>query len=271
MTLPSLIAPRRRRLAWLALLPAVALLLAGCFRTELSIEVNEDGSGVIGFVVALDRSMTDFFASFEDDEDFDFTADLMNEFEDEDLPPGSTVEPYETDDAVGVRVRMPFGPGDDVAQSIEQVFDSATGGEGFADDDDGIEHFVLQRDGDRWIFEADMTMGDDALGEEFADPFARAMFGDAAFVWRVKLPGEVIEHNADQLQDDGTLVWNLDLFSTDTRQMRAITDVSSGGDGALSFLDVGGLSGEWVAAIIVGVVALLVVIAAWLATRPTRP
>ena len=56
--------------------------------------------------------------------------------------------------------------------------------------------------------------------EDGMEELAGMLLGDAWFRVRVKLPGELAEHNADRIED-GELVWELDIFSTESRQLTA--------------------------------------------------
>lgn len=49
---------------------------------------------------------------------------------------------------------------------------------------------------------------------------ATLLLEDAWFRVRIKLPGELAEHNADRIED-GELVWELDLLATEDRQLMA--------------------------------------------------
>lgn len=228
----------------IAIVALLALVVAGCFRAETNIEVNDDGSGTVGFLVAMDletmEGIADAFEDFEDEfedefefeedeEDFDFGPGenpFLEEFEDAELPPGTTIEPYEEDGWVGVWVRVPFQSEGDVAQTLADLFE-VVGDEEDPLGTEGFESFRLERQGDLWIFEAELTPDEDS---EFAsdDPaeaaFLQAFFPDEPYVFSIKLPGGVVDHNADRVADDGTLIWVLDIFATESRQISATAD-----------------------------------------------
>ena len=63
--------------------------------------------------------------------------------------------------------------------------------------------------------------------EDGMDEFAAMLLEDAWFRVRLKLPGELAEHNADRIED-GALVWELDILSTESRQLTA-RSVPAGG------------------------------------------
>ncbi len=229
---------RRLKLRWpLAALLALGVLATGCIRAEIAIRVNEDGSGTVSVLTAFDRSFMEAFG--EDDASGGGTFELsgLTEVDESELPPGASVEPYEEGDFVGVRVTVPFESGDDVAASIDRIF-AGTGGESspLAGDDSAFRRLVLERDGDAWRFEAEMELNTSELtGETEDDPLggalAELLFQDASFVVRLKLPGEVVSHNADEIGPDGELVWNIDIFGGETRTLSASSDVSGEGGG----------------------------------------
>ena len=214
---------------------AVALLAlgavgAGCIRVEVAIRVNDDGSGTVTVLAAFDRDLMELAG-----DDFDLSE--LTEIDESELPPGASVEPYEEGDFVGVRVTAPFESGDDVAASIDRLF-AGTGGEseGLSGEDGLFQRFVLEREGDRWRFEADIEIdADDLTGgtdsEQVGGALAQFLFQDASFVVRLALPGEVMEHNADEVGSDGELVWNIDIFGGEPRTLSATSELNGGGGG----------------------------------------
>ncbi len=221
----------------LAALLALAVLATGCIRAEIAIRVNADGSGTVSVLTAFDRSFMEAFG--EDDASGLGTFDLnsLTEIDESELPSGASVEPYEEGDFVGVRVTVPFESGDDVAASIDRIF-AGTGGESspLAGDDSAFRRLVLERDGDGWRFEAEMEISAGELtegteGDPLGEAFARLLLGDASFVVRLSLPGEIVSHNADEIGPDGELVWNIDIFGGETRTLSASSDLSGEGRG----------------------------------------
>ena len=61
-----------RRLALLAVLP---LVLTACFRVDLAIAVNEDGSGTMNMLVAFDESLLGLMQGTSDSTGSDGSAD----------------------------------------------------------------------------------------------------------------------------------------------------------------------------------------------------
>lgn len=241
------------RLAALALLP---LVLAGCFRIDLAINVNDDGSGAMTMLVAFDQSLMSLMQGLSDDsggaDDVD-PLEMLGGIDPEELPPGVTVEPYTEDDFVGARITFPFAATDDVAAALDEAF-AASGGSGPLADASGapLEGLILRKeDDDGWHFEA--AVGAPMADQEDVDAsMAALLLQDASFTVRLRLPGEVVETNADEQSSDGELIWHIDPAG-DERTLLARTQPESGGTSALliggaalaTILVVGGL-GYWV-------------------------
>ena len=219
----------------LAALLAFAVVASSCVRIEIAIRVNDDGSGTVSVLAAGDRSFAEALGDDAGAGGGAFDLSAFTEIGQGELPPGASVERYEDGDFVGARITMPFESDADVAASIERTF-TAAGGEG-----DAFRRFVLESDGDGWRFEAEPAISDSDAGE--GDPFgeegaelAQFLLRDASFVVRLTLPGEVIEHNADETGPQGELVWNLDLVGGEVRTLSATSRAVSGdggGDGAV--------------------------------------
>ena len=258
-----------------ALVAAALLLVAtGCIRTEVSIEVNEDGSGVMGFLLAFDRQLMSALEAFGDDEAGFDTDMLLEDIDVDDLPLGATVEPYEEGDFTGVVFRVPFEDGDDIAATLARIASDAGDGAPLDSDEGPFDEFELARHGDEWRFAALVDPASDETFDEFAEDegsldFARALFGDAMFTVRLKLPGEVTEHNADSIETDGTLRWEIDLFSDEARELHATADAGSTG-GFLGVLGADNVGDGWLMIGVLVVVGALIALAGWFAVRQTR-
>lgn len=184
----------------LPLVGLLVILLSGCFKIDLKIVVEDDGSGSIEGLAAVDAgAFADLGALFGEEAGGDAPSreELCQEFiDDSDVPEGATTEPYEDGDFCGVRFSREY-TAEEMQQELANSFE-----------EDGGE-FVIERDGEGWRFQADL--GDQAA--EGADFFPTELFDDAEFTIRVRLPGRQVEHNADRIESDGTMVWNVDLFN----------------------------------------------------------
>ena len=215
----------------------LAIALSGCFKINLDIEVNDDGSGTIGGLIALDTEAAAQLASIFEEEGAEAPSrdELCEEFlTDTDVPEGATTEPFDDGKFCGVRFSQDF-----TAAELDSVVSESLAGDGTGD-------FDIRRDGDGWRFDA--TFSEEATGD--ADFFPSELFSDAEFVIRVKLPGRQVEYNADRIEGDGTMVWDVNLFEPGPALM-ARTEPGSPITGS------GGDDGSNTALIIVAVLAVL--------------
>ena len=225
------VAPGRLRCWALLALLASAVVCTGCIRVEIAIRVNDDGSGTLSILSALDAEALRAFGE-------DGGAEIESPFSDLDaaaLPPGATVEAYDEDGFIGVRASVPFAAGDDVPDAIKAVLSDA--GDDLSGELAGtaglFERFDLYRDGGGWRFDAVvLPLNQEALsggdGDALGVAVAEQLLEDASFTIRIELPGDVEEHNADVV-DGGALVWILDLFSDQPRDLMARTGGGGGG------------------------------------------
>lgn len=256
-------APARLRCLTLLALLASAVVLSGCARIEIGIHVNEDGSGEISLLSALDTRFLDAAAAAGDTG----MEDPFSDLDEADLPPGATVEEYDQDGFRGVRARFPFAASDDIKRTIDAALsdagDDPTGAA--AGLDQLFERFDLRRDGDGWRFDAVAVplfmgalpgdggdaLGGDALGGEMAE----LMLEGFEFTIRIELPGEIVEHNADAVED-GALVWRLDPLSEEPRELLALT--SGGKDRTILHVTTG---------VVVALLVAAITAAIWLRSR----
>ena len=239
----------RRRLLWTALLLALcSVALTGCFRVELAIKVNEDGSGVFGAVLAFDESFLRLLGEAPEAGDlFDLDA----------LPPGAVVVDYREEEYVGHRVTVELAH----MEQLPQVLGALDEASEAVDDLDPVGNLELERDGDGWRF----SMAVPPLGAQVAEAGDGSSLEDLSelletmsYTIRLALPGEITEHNADHVEED-ELVWELDMTSTEARTLSARSQ------------PVGGLGNWAILAIGIGGGAALLAAVVLLARRSHRP
>ncbi|MDE2990073.1 MAG: hypothetical protein OXU21_03260 [Chloroflexota bacterium] len=191
-----------RRLPVALLTALCAIVLTGCIRVEMSFTVDEDGSGAVEMVVAVDESLL----TAADESPDDMLGDV------DDLPPGAVVDAYREDGFVGQRITVPVADMELAAESL-----------GGADDMTDAVDFGFVREGDGWRFTMDAPpLGEELAGEngDFTAGMTAAIVNTAEFRVRVSLPGEITEHNADRIEN-GVLVWELDFLDTEPRTLSA--------------------------------------------------
>lgn len=208
----------RGRSRWSALLlAALALALTGCLRVQLTFTVHDDGSGTVSTLMAVDETLLALTGESADD--------ILGEVGD--LPEGAVVEAYEEDGFVGqfVTVSIP-----DMARAAEFLggVDAAAG---------STDELSLVREGEGWRFTMAIPSGEELAGDSGDIDLAGALGEDAFFRVRVALPGEVVEHNADWVED-GMLVWEIDWTSSEPRTLSALSQPGSGGSTDIGFVAV---------------------------------
>lgn len=265
---------RRLRIVIVAI--ALAALTAGCIKGRIDMTVERDGSATMTMEIALDPKFAEMGAAFgDDDTDPDDLRDGLRqdlEADMDDLPEGATVEfeNIEIDGWPGLRVKIAGITVDDLAE--------LSGEESSPDD-------FIGRDGEGWRFSMDTSsmmsgtsgapltdeelddfgdmgdfddfddfgdMGDMGELEEFGEQFAKLMFGDASFTWRITMPGKVTEHEGGKVSGS-TVEWKIPLADPPERISASWDGQASPGSGGIGTLPIA-LGGVVVAA----VVALLV-------------
>ena len=185
---------------------AFALLVSACqIRIDVGVVVNEDETGTLTLVVALDEELREFSAQSGSDE-----------FDIGEIPDGWTAQDYSDGEFEGTQVSTMFTSLEDLRIQIESLAEetSADGDETL----DFLSQITLTKEGSTFTFSADLSGLSDNLGTATegagADDFgidSAALLADL-FAIRVilTLPGEIVSHNADTVSEN-TLTWNLSI------------------------------------------------------------
>lgn len=199
-------------------LSLIALVTTACFRLEVAFTVEEDGSGTVRYQMAVKDDLMALGG-----EELNLSEEVG------DLPTGAEVQEYSEDGYTGVVVTVPI----DDFSDMERVQAALGGVSETADMETGLaDELSISKDEDgAWQFSMLIPSTDEGLGlegmEEGMEGLAGMLLEDAWFRVRIKLPGELAEHNADRIED-GELVWELDFTATEDRQLMA-RSVPSGG------------------------------------------
>ena len=172
--------------------------------------MHEDGSGIFSTVLAFDESFLGLIGEAPEAGDlFDLDA----------LPPGAVVADYREEEYVGHRVTVELAH----MEQLPQVLGALDEASEAVDDLDPVGNLELERDGDGWRF----SMAVPPLGAQLAEAGDGSSLEDVSelletmsYTVRLALPGEVIEHNADRVEED-ELVWELDVTSAEPRTLSA--------------------------------------------------
>ena len=213
---------------WLALLLAlVGLVTMACIRFEIAFVVNDDGSGVFRYQLAVKEELMALGEMTDGDASFNMLDEMG------DLPPGAEVQDYSEDGYTGVIISVPvddFSNWEEVSEALGDLQESADAESDLTDD------ISISKDEDgAWRFSMLVPSSEDSgdlmgIGgsEDGMDEFAAMLLADAWFRVRVNLPGELAEHNADRVEN-GALVWELDILATESRQLTARSVPGGGG------------------------------------------
>lgn len=173
--------PKARRRGALALLAfTLPLLLSGCFKFTMDLEVSSDDKISGTAVVALSKEL----AGFAEETGGDDATDVFAETE------GVTASEFDDGDFVGQQYEFAGVP-------IEEL--------DFQDDSGGL---TITRDGDFLNVAGDLNFEDDSAdsgGDDFG--FGEAFFDSADLRVSIKFPGEVRETNGELDEESNTVTW----------------------------------------------------------------
>ena len=180
----------------------ILLLVSGCIKVNLEINVNEDGSGTYGGEFAISKVFAENFSEGDQsascDEILDSNDNDLGPLSD--LPPDAEIEFFEDDSWCGYNFTasfLDFGAviEDDDGFPITEV--------------EGIATFRLPADD---LF-GDVTGEVDQAGEDIDSAMLLKAIGipEPEFVISVTIAGEILEQNADQVRGS-TLIWDFNIL-----------------------------------------------------------
>ncbi len=220
------------------------LLVSGCIKVNLEINVNEDGSGTYGGEFAISKVFAENFS----EEDQSSSCDEILESDDNelgplsDLPPDAEVNFFEDDSWCGYNFTASFSDFGAVAEEDD----------GFPiTEDEGIATFRLPADD---LF-GDVT-GEADQSEDIDPTMLLKALGipKPEFVISVSIAGEILEQNADEVRGS-TLIWNFNIL--DPRpdfEPYAVVDTTVTSSGS------SGTSGGLIALIIIAALGSLILL-----------
>tara|TARA_B100001778_G_scaffold180002_1_gene148022 strand:+ start:2121 stop:2843 length:723 start_codon:yes stop_codon:yes gene_type:complete len=218
------------------------LLVSGCIKVNLEININEDGSGTYGGEFAISKVFAENFSEGDQssscDEILDSDANELGPLSD--LPPDAEIDFFEDDSWCGYNFTVSFS---DFGAAVEED-------DGFpVTEVEGIATFRLPADD---LF-GDLTDEADQDSEDIDSAMLLKALGipEPEFVISVTIAGEVLEQNADEVRG-ATLIWNFNILDPQPGfEPYAVVDttVSSAGSS--------GTSGGLIALIIIAALASL--------------
>ena len=180
----------------------ILLLVSGCIKVNLEINVNEDGSGTYGGEFAISKVFAENFSEGDQsascDEILDSNDNDLGPLSD--LPPDAEIEFFEDDSWCGYNFTASFL---DFGAVLEED-------DGFPITEvEGIATFRLPEDD---LF-GDVTGEADQAGEDIDSAMLLKALGipEPEFVISVTIAGEILEQNADQVRGS-TLIWDFNIL-----------------------------------------------------------
>jgi len=241
-----------RSLKLLFTVTLIATLCASCIKADFSIVVKTDGTGSIEGSMAISKKLGEVFGDESGDSEaldcetaFEGEDTGLNFFED--VPGNAVAEEFEDEEWCGFRFSADFTG---FGQSLIEA---------------GDDSFPLSIEGDILTFKWEEGLEDDAeldgdslFGDDDMDPrMLLTLLGipEPEYVISVDLPGEILEHNADE-QMGSRLTWEIDVFESIEGSAAlpfAKSDISKVSDNS----DGGGMRILW---IVIGIVAVIFVL-----------
>jgi hypothetical protein len=165
---------------------ALALLLAGCFKVNMDVEVSPENTVSGSAIIAVDESLLELSGQSADQ--------LFQEMDLSDLPPGATLDRYEEDGFIGQEITFEEMPLATFTQNNALSGSGASPGAG--------EELNIARRGD----EFHVTGAFDMTGQEFTGTQIPEQFLES-FEFRISItfPGEV--KSATGEIDGNTVTW----------------------------------------------------------------
>lgn len=209
---------RRQPLGWWrpVLVALLALALTGCFRHDVATVVAADGSGQLTIAVLLGPELLaeageDPFAAF-----------------DASMPASARLSDIEDGGSAGRQAVIAFAS---LPELNELVRGPLVGPVPQGSATASFEHFEVARDGA--VFSFDAVHPEFILDEGAGFDDAEGLELDGTVVVELRLPGTVLEHNADEFEGD-VLTWRFPIQRSVTLMARSQVEVVGG------YLDVAG-------------------------------
>lgn len=201
----------------------ILLLVTSCLKVESEITVEDDGSGTVEILSAVNAEALGSIFGELAEEDLgggDFCEEAGSDTTPEDVPADAVITPYREGDFCGTRVQYSLTPSTDLSDQVGAAFDSET--------------TRLYKEGDNWFFDTELdTEGVTEGSEDLPPAMFESLFEDASIKIVIDLPGRAIEgeNNATEVGADGRFTWDIDILNPPTRLFAQTEPGSGGGSG----------------------------------------
>ncbi len=197
------------------LLALVSLLATSCYSLDANVVVNDDGSGsfAVEYIIEKDTTEASLIAG-----DLVAACDAVKVMQNA-APAGSIFTPLESSSQCGARIEMEFANETEMVDGLRTVSDrSRFAGFGYfpditvsRGDVDGAWNFQSQ-------FKPPLPANLDAQTE-----FRNEVAG-GSFIFTVNLPGRQVEHNADRIDENGAMIFEVNPLVDPSGQMFVQTE-----------------------------------------------
>lgn len=177
------------------------LILTGCTTLDVSTVIRADGSGTRRVAVALDENLYNLALARNEDP----FADIKNDAREI----GARVEPYRRGGRVGIAVAIDFPNLETLNQAL------------------GTEEFeTLRVEKSGWLFKQTFTFRSqiDTAGVPKLEDIQLGVATRPDFIYSVTLPGEIISHNATEVEGN-KLTWYLNPLESTVYDLVATSEV----------------------------------------------
>lgn len=184
---------------------AAALLSTACIKVNLTVDVNEDGSGTVEGVTAFNYGAV-----------VGLLDDLPSDGGDIPTSQEELCSGFEQTSGVGdnnFQETRQFDEDGFCGVEFKGTFDEGELGEAMGSLSDGA---ALTRDGDGWLFEMEVNADDFSTDGADLLPGIGGIFDDAEYVIRIRLPGRQVETNGTT-DGDGFVFWDIDITDPPAR------------------------------------------------------
>ena len=189
-----------RRLRSICLLMVLGLLATSCYSVDANVVVNEDGSGsfAIEYIIDKDTSEASLIAG-----DLVSACDAVTVMQNA-APNGSLFTPLDSSSQCGARITMDFANETELRTGMQTISDRSR----FASFGYFPEILISRGETEgSWNFQSQFKPPLPANLEDQAD--FRSEVAGGSFVISVDLPGRQVEHNADRIDENGVMIFEV--------------------------------------------------------------
>ena len=201
----------------------VVITLTSCYRIESTTEVNNDGSGQLSYLLALNYEAVAALGETDSTTREEFCQDIQSDTTD--VPPGASIEPYDEDGYCGLTTTVDIAPNTNFVQALTDATGSTQ---------DQLTDFTLTKEADdQWTFTQSLEdPGISSADESSDDPDAALLEETLDITYTIILPGQPAANNADSAtleNDKTTFFWDVNPFGN-TTNLEASTTAGSTAD-----------------------------------------